>query len=664
MRKVLIKSVILHNFKSFSDTSVDFTDGAGLRFLGGENLVEPRLGANGTGKSSLWDALVWCPYGKTPKGLTQSDVLAWGADSVAVSTVYEIDGQEVAIIRYGPPARLEIQIGDGRPTPATQDEVDALLGLSYSRFCHSVVFGQGTKLFPDLKLAERAELFDEVLDLDVWTRCSEKASARAQEVEKELQTIRQERAGVEGAISGLMTDEAIYALIAEWQSKQLDKIALIQLGLEKWNLDWQAQLVLLGERELAWQGEVSRRRESAVAEVSRLEAEQLKYAAPFQSRVDEEKYQQDEQFIKDRQKISQRLHVAVNMHKEQGENGRKEVFRLEGNPICPTCAQPLSEHKLREALSKLYESTLLHDEAVNTGQIEVDNYDLVTMQRQHELAERTTMRTEDRLLSVQHMATYTRLTRELGVARQQRDAVESVNPWKAELTKHEEKVNPYVQQLEALRTETNPHIGVVEQRDAKRKQLDWQLGEIDECLKALEETSAATSYWKTGFKRIRLFFVQKILEALEIEIASALSALGLDGWKITLLTETENKSGTMKLGIQIVIKSISGQVGLWEQWSGGESQRLRLAMAKGLASLIQRAGGVWYDLEVWDEPSNWLSELGIEDLLAALDYRAEVQQKRVWLVDHRALAFNFFETWIARKDAHGTTVHKLAESTL
>ena len=62
MRIELI-SIELACFKSFiAPQLITFEADKGLNFLGGLNKVHPRMGANGAGKSSLWDAMFWCFY--------------------------------------------------------------------------------------------------------------------------------------------------------------------------------------------------------------------------------------------------------------------------------------------------------------------------------------------------------------------------------------------------------------------------------------------------------------------------------------------------------------------------------------------------------------------------------------------------------------------------
>src|ERR1035441_2659401 len=104
------------------------------------------------------------------------------------------------------------------------------------------------------------------------------------------------------------------------------------------------------------------------------------------------------------------------------------------------------------------------------------------------------------------------------------------------------------------------------------------------------------------------------------------------------------------MGIQIIVTSPTGEMP-WENYSRGEAQRLRQALAQGVASLIQRSSGVEWSLEVWDEPCGNLSDRGIENLMETLAYRADSAGKSIWLCDHIAVLYTGFkEVWTAVRE--------------
>ena len=84
-------------------------------------------------------------------------------------------------------------------------------------------------------------------------------------------------------------------------------------------------------------------------------------------------------------------------------------------------------------------------------------------------------------------------------------------------------------------------------------------------------------------------------------------------------TERETTTGTVSKGFQVLIYSPDNKEPVpWEAWSGGEAQRLRLAGSMGLASLILDSKGIKSNIEIFDEPSAYLSQSGIEDLVELL----------------------------------------------
>src|SRR5208282_80315 len=125
--------------------------------------------------------------------------------------------------------------------------------------------------------------------------------------------------------------------------------------------------------------------------------------------------------------------------------------------------------------------------------------------------------------------------------------------------------NPYTKQIQTLHEKTNPYIDQQLQAEQKLKEVNKQRKELIRQKELVQQDHTdlltkivAVEYWKHGFKRIRLYFVQKILAALEIEIQSVMNSLGLDDWSIKLNTETETRStGNIKLGISLVVISPS-----------------------------------------------------------------------------------------------------------
>lgn len=103
--------------------------------------------------------------------------------------------------------------------------------------------------------------------------------------------------------------------------------------------------------------------------------------------------------------------------------------------------------------------------------------------------------------------------------------------------------------------------------------------------------------------------ISEVLTQLELEVNNKLFQLGLQDWKVLFAVEGLTKGGKVKKGFTVtIITPYNLEPVNWNAWSGGESQRLRLAGSLGIADLITSRCPYVPTFEVFDEPSSYLSE--------------------------------------------------------
>lgn len=212
--------------------------------------------------------------------------------------------------------------------------------------------------------------------------------------------------------------------------------------------------------------------------------------------------------------------------------------------------------------------------------------------------------------------------------------------------------------MSAAKNRTNPYIKLREEQEERGEELAKQLDTAEGTLHTEEKHVKAVQYWVKGFKEIRLSLIHESLTQLTVEVNETLFQLGLQDWAVEFDIEHENKNKSINRSFTTMIHAphVDRPVP-WEAWCGGESQRLRLAISMGFSNLICNRTGVKPNTEFWDEPSQWLSETGIQDLLTVLANRAERQQKIILLADHRVLDFGGFAgTLMVTKDGNGSHV--------
>jgi DNA repair exonuclease SbcCD ATPase subunit len=205
------------------------------------------------------------------------------------------------------------------------------------------------------------------------------------------------------------------------------------------------------------------------------------------------------------------------------------------------------------------------------------------------------------------------------------------------------------------RNEKNPYDDQLNQATAQKRQIEAELAAKQTEEAALVSHVAGFNYWRGGFRRVRLFCLENVLAELAVETRNSLMALGLLDWRIGFKTATETRSGTLKLGVQVDVQPPRRAAARLDVLSGGEGQRARLAGSLGLANLVQRWAGVRWNCEIWDEPTAFLSDQGIDDLLDCLAERARITGRAIYVCDHRALQSGVFDQVLTVvKDAGGS----------
>jgi DNA repair exonuclease SbcCD ATPase subunit len=198
-------------------------------------------------------------------------------------------------------------------------------------------------------------------------------------------------------------------------------------------------------------------------------------------------------------------------------------------------------------------------------------------------------------------------------------------------------------ELDEYPNQANPYQEQIQQKLDNKKAAEKRLKEVTAEIESLEQDHAAVSFWVNGFKRIRLFIVEQTLRQLEIEVNNNMSSLGLTDWRIEFDVERENKSGGITKGFVVFVYAPNNAEPVrFEAWSGGETQRLRLAGDLGLADLIMERAGLSSTIEFFDEPSRHLSQEGLLDVAETLHARALQGSKRIFLVDHQTIEFGDF----------------------
>jgi DNA repair exonuclease SbcCD ATPase subunit len=617
------RGIIVEGFGSFRERShFHFPQEPGLYFMRGENRDEPRLGANGAGKSTIWKALSWVFWDKTAEGLRADGISSWGGKK-GTTVIFEFHGEVNGISDHyflkrtrKPNSWTLSRLFDAGPIDLTKDATNPVLAelrLQYESFLHSIYMAQRAELFLDMKPEPKAQLFSSMMGLDRWLDFSTRASAAASAQDKVSRRLESERAQLSGRLEESGTKD-LEASADDFERKRSETLA----GIEQEYLQ-------------------ATRRSKAAKQRSR---EAVEKEEGLQGKVEALVNQRNGVFGKHQsayKKLREKEDALLVLQRDY-DHAVEHWESLKSNKGCPKCGRPF-DRKGQEALTQKVE-----DEMVKVGR-------LVNQARDHahELGQEF-QALDDRLQELDASIKWAIDDRDVasGEARNARRDHEL----------EERRLDQLEEESERVEKELNPFSGMLKGKQDDLARLKREYEGVSARLEQSYERFALQSLWVRGFKEVRLQLISEALDELEVEVNNELVELGLVGWELRFDVDAETKKGTFSRGFSVSVLSPGNPERVpWESWSGGEAQRLRLAAQCGLSNLIRSRTGCDFPLEVWDEPTEGLSEEGITDLLTALNERAIREQRIIWVVDHRALGYGGFAgTATIVKDAKGSRV--------
>jgi len=197
-----IKEVKIKYFMSIENITYSIKNG--FIFIKGEN---------GSGKSSLFDAIYWCFYNKTTKKLTGDDIIQRNKEDTVVEIVLEgVKGGE-GLIKRSCKNGLEIfkNINDKKSvTEGLQKDdrqklfIESLLGIPENLFLSACYFSQeNLKMLTELGDSDKTSLITSLLGFEQYDNLYEKVFQKQKDINSEIDKLNIDIQIIEKNISNL-----------------------------------------------------------------------------------------------------------------------------------------------------------------------------------------------------------------------------------------------------------------------------------------------------------------------------------------------------------------------------------------------------------------------------------------------------------------------------
>lgn len=187
----------LENFFSHKCSEVDFSLFNSALLVGSVDGDYSR--SNGSGKSAVMEAILWCLYNKS-RSTTMDDVITWGENKCEVSLQFSHGESQYLVkrtrMRNTSTSTVDLStIGEdgkwkslsGSTTGETNDRIASLLKIDYKTFVNSAYFRQNDiSEFATSEASKKKEILKSIVDISKWDLYERDAKKKAKDVQTEI----------------------------------------------------------------------------------------------------------------------------------------------------------------------------------------------------------------------------------------------------------------------------------------------------------------------------------------------------------------------------------------------------------------------------------------------------------------------------------------------
>lgn len=610
------KTVTMQNFLSVGDKQSVSLEKQGL-----VGLIAP----NGSGKSTIIEAIVWCLWGSTVRELRADEVINNKRNENCEVVLEFEDGPNLyRVQRYRNMQDVNkkndafIYINGAPMTQGviadTQAIINEVVGLSFETFAQSVLLTSNTKSFCTLADSKQKEVLEDILNID---------------------TLRQAQALTKQKISELQTELAGYL-------GKLEPIAAHITAVE-------GDIKTLKTKSDTWERESGLRRKRIHASIKDTKASIVEATAAAAEEIDlikkvdearlsaiaiEEEMQEhfdalnevDEKIANNLRKIR---HKKVE-HDTVIDLTRDSISRLAGmaGKVCKTCSQPIDVDSAEEQIEEL-------EEKVNTAQNSVIN--LVMLEGK--------LATAGDAEKAPYNDALGPLRDSLNGMKTRRAELEEAAHEAAKLSGSLPAFEQRLADLEASATEEdtdNPYTEIIEtgKEDIVARKKDAKL--LKTKIKAIELDLRGLRFWERGFgnKGLKSYIMDNVVPFLN-ERAQKYADIMSDGaLTITFSTQTRNNDGALREKFNVSVVNGNG-ANVYKGNSSGERRRSDVAIGWALADLAATRASKPIRFRGLDEPFENLDDEGIDAVFRLLQH-ATAEYETIFCITHDSALKNRF----------------------
>jgi DNA repair exonuclease SbcCD ATPase subunit len=663
-----LKGVTIQNFMSIRKTVVELSD-QGMLLVRGENNDDPAFDSNGSGKSTIFEAIVFAIYERVIRDIKVNEVINRdvGKNMCIFLDFIGDDNKEFRISRYRKHREHKnntyiFQDGHNITPKSTKDSnamIEDIFKMDFLTFTNSILFGGGLiKTFTVATDAEKKNILEKMLQLDVWSKAQDVAKKKLKEVEGELVEFDhklQKSANLVDEIK--QTIESLE--VAEKEENENKKVKLKELkkSLKKAEEDSKEEISNL-ESELQIAND-------ALTEKCAEETDSEEVLEDL-----EEIYEKVEKTIKKFKLVEEQLsdfesNKKMNLRIIKSNDNDIKKLRDEYNDIrdgvgtdCPVCGQEITEDSTESSLEHIISKIdKIESENDNLKRSNEDIQDSINSLNKTLKKKDKYEKQKDKILGeISELKASFKAEEKIRKGLQR-----EISMIESSLEKAKKKldVKRIEKQIEETKSETSNYSSLITSKHNQIDEITREVEEIKESTKDKQKRKeklefAVDAYGNSGIKSYLLDGVTPFLNKRANYYVRKLAGNTTD---IEFSTQTRLSNGELRDKFEVRITNAVGGDS-YKSNSTGERRRIDLAISLALQDLVMSRSNAKMNILLYDEIFDGLDAVGCENAIQLLQ---EIQKdvETIFVITHNDILKSFFDkSLIVTKEDGKTTVSK------
>lgn len=639
---MIFTELYIHNFFSFGEgNSIPLKD-QGLVLISGDNKDSEAASSNGSGKSSIAEALIWCLWGTTVRGQSGDEVINRKVGkNCLVKLRIEHEGVEYVIIRHRKYGKEKndiwfqqyldegpISLSEGTSS-ATQTKINEFLGIDYDTFIRGPMMPQGSfKRFSEMTNAESWAVLEQALQIGIFKQALKETKIRLSSVHSRLTEIQSNILAKEDdldRITHLMTEYRTNQ--QTWDEDKRKTIANLRLTLA--DLETKEDILINAISLMDTQCDLVKLNDDLDAIKYELDSKRKELSTKENSIRDQLNKAKSESYV-----LSDRI--------KQANGKKKSILQLASGSLCPTCSQSIDASHVGACITDLNKV------------IEENNNEFIKINNNIQNWETSFKKVLKSHEAIINQLETSRSTKEKERTKALLDAKE-YEAKRDKLDEIEKSKQYFRKQIEDEKKKESAFDKLIFDTSTELDEKLIDLGNKKAIAKGLQIEKDHLEFWEEGFsnKGLKSLIMQSVIPFLNQRVSRYAQSLTGNEIQISFDTTATLKSGETRDQFSTSVVNRNG-ASSYAGNSGGEKSRVDLSINFAFSDLVASRSKKSFPQRFFDEPFESLDEAGVE---AAMNFlRSMVKDAgTIFVVTHKEGMKGLFDKTLTLVKENGFT---------